>query len=72
VAEDIYACPVRLGYPICVGGLTKLVNNPRYSTALGLLLYGLENHGGERVAIMKQSKGGLFSGVKEWFSRSLG
>ena len=40
LAEEIFHMPVRLGLPQGVAGLTDVVRNPIYSTAVGLLLYG--------------------------------
>ncbi|MDR2460899.1 MAG: cell division protein FtsA [Deltaproteobacteria bacterium] len=72
VAEQVFDRPVRLGEPTGVGGLTKLIKSPRYSTAMGLILYGMENYlARDQGPILKNGKG-FFSGVKEWFSRSLG
>jgi cell division protein FtsA len=41
LAEFILEMPVRRGVPQGVGGLVGAVNSPVYSTAVGLLLYGL-------------------------------
>jgi cell division protein FtsA len=43
VAQEIFGRPVRLGFPRCEGGLASMVNDPRFSTAIGLILYGLRN-----------------------------
>ena len=40
LGEEIFLKPVRLGVPEYAGGLADVVRNPRYSTALGLLLEG--------------------------------
>ena len=40
LAEQIFSLPVRRGYPREVGGLTDMVKNPIYTTAVGLVLYG--------------------------------
>jgi len=40
VAERILDLPVRVGYPNSVGGLSEIVKNPMYATAVGLVLYG--------------------------------
>src|SRR5512135_3373876 len=42
LGEEIFHMPVRLGLPHYVGGLADVVKTPRYSTGVGLLLYGLE------------------------------
>ncbi len=39
LAEEIFHLPVRLGYPSEVAGLSAVVSNPIYSTAIGLLKY---------------------------------
>ena len=40
LAEEVMACPVRIGYPSRVGGLSEIVGSPAYATAAGLVLYG--------------------------------
>ena len=40
LAEQIFSLPVRKGSPRDVGGLTDIVTNPIYTTAVGLVLYG--------------------------------
>ena len=42
LGEEIFHMPVRVGVPTYVGGLADVVRNPRYSTAVGLLLEGRE------------------------------
>jgi cell division protein FtsA len=39
-AEVVFGVPVRLGLPLYISGLTDLVNNPMYTTGVGLALYG--------------------------------
>ncbi len=46
LAEQIFDLPVRIGYPINVGGKVNEIRTPRCTTAAGLLLYGCEK---ERV-----------------------
>ncbi len=43
MAEQIFGLPARRGYPVGVGGVAEVVNNPMYATAVGLLLYGARN-----------------------------
>ena len=45
LAEEIFHMPVRLGAPQNIQGLKDIVNNPIYSTGVGLLLYGKEQGG---------------------------
>ncbi|HHX82640.1 MAG TPA: cell division protein FtsA, partial [Pseudomonadaceae bacterium] len=42
LAEEIFHMPVRIGMPHDVSGLSDIVQNPTYSTAVGLLLYGMK------------------------------
>ena len=61
--------PVRLGAPQGIAGLTDVVRNPIYSTAVGLLLYGqrMEKDGGSARA---QAGGGQVDWMerfKNWF-----
>lgn len=44
LAEFIMEMPVRRGMPRGVGGLIDAVSSPIYSTAVGLLLYGMKSH----------------------------
>ncbi|MBF0274229.1 MAG: cell division protein FtsA [Nitrospinae bacterium] len=43
LAERVFSRPVRIGKPIGVTGLKDMVNSPKYSTAVGLLKYGLKS-----------------------------
>ncbi len=43
MAEQLFNMPARRGYPMGVGGLADVVNNPMYATAVGLILYGARN-----------------------------
>ncbi len=50
LAEKILQLPVRIGSPKRVGGLTDVVSNPSFSTAVGLVLMGFQSQpkGGRR------------------------
>ncbi len=39
-AEAVFELPVRVGFPLQVGGLADLVHHPIYATGIGLALYG--------------------------------
>lgn len=42
LAEEILGLPVRTGYPINITGLREKVNNPMFSTSIGLIKYGAQ------------------------------
>ncbi len=65
LAEEIFHMPVRIGFPQHVAGLTDVVQNPIYSTGVGLLLYGREHHGG--LDAIRDESTGLLSIIKNWF-----
>lgn len=68
LAEEIFHMPVRVGLPQHVTGLTDVVNNPIYSTAVGLVLYGKEHQVmGGGLGVDTGSVGGLLARMKGWF-----
>ncbi len=67
-AEEIFQMPVRIGEPMEIQGLKEYVNDPIYSTVIGLLHYGLQAK--EQVSTeSKQNEGvtGLVARVAAWF-----
>lgn len=40
LAEQIFDLPVRIGYPVKIGGRIEEVHTPRCTTAVGLVMYG--------------------------------
>ena len=65
LAEEIFHMPVRLGLPQHVAGLSDVVQNPIYSTGVGLLLYGREH---QMTEGMDENKGlGIWERMKSWF-----
>ncbi|MGR8934632.1 MAG: cell division protein FtsA [Gammaproteobacteria bacterium] len=68
LAEEIFHMPVRVGLPQHVTGLTDVVNNPIYSTAVGLVLYGKEHQVmGGGLGVDTGSVGGILARMKGWF-----
>jgi len=71
LGERMFELPVRIGYPRGIGGLTEVVNNPMYSTGVGLVLYGSKNnngrssHNGDRKMFGK-----LTNRIKRWFEEA--
>jgi cell division protein FtsA len=70
LGEEIFHMPVRIGVPVYSGGLADVVRNPRYATAMGLLLEGASQL--QQGQVMRQ--GGSFKAVlarmREWFQRN--
>lgn len=69
LAEEIFHMPVRLGAPQNIRGLSDIVNNPIYSTGVGLLIYAMKQQqaGGRAGSSTKESQGSLLSKIKKIF-----
>jgi cell division protein FtsA len=68
LAEEIFHMPVRLGAPQNIRGLSDIVNNPIYSTGVGLLIYAMKQQGSSRsVSSAKEPQGSIFSKIKKIF-----
>ena len=68
LGEEVFHMPVRLGIPNYAGGLAEVVKSPRYSTGVGLLLAGHEQH--KRNQIIKLSTSSfqqILERMKNWF-----
>ena len=70
LAEEIFHMPVRLGAPQNVSGLRDIVNNPIYSTGVGLLHYGLKQQGGQGTESFEPTDN-TWGRIKNWFQRNL-
>ena len=68
LAEEIFHMPVRIGAPSRVKGLTDIVRNPIYSTAVGLLEYGaVHSRQSNARSRSAQSNGpGMLARMKDW------
>lgn len=71
LAEQVFDLPVRRGYPHNIGGLTDVINDPKYATAVGLVLYGMKK---EAVRAEKEFRrrggtgfGQVMSRMRNWF-----
>ena len=72
LAEEIFHVPVRLGLPQQVKGLAEVVQNPIYSTGVGLLLYARENtRGVARGRALPVNVNGIFERMQSWFKGNL-
>jgi cell division protein FtsA len=70
LSERIFNLPTRTASPMGVGGLKDVVDNPMYATAVGLLLYGAEQHGQEHRIRIRDTNvfHTILSRMKKWFA----
>ncbi|GIT26333.1 MAG: hypothetical protein CM1200mP41_23770 [Gammaproteobacteria bacterium] len=62
LAEEVFLMPVRTAVPHYVGGLSEVVRNPIFSTAVGLVLFGQRHRLGlqqDRSVRVEVSNNGL-------------
>ena len=69
LGEQTLGMPVRIGRPVNVKGLAEQLDCPVYSTAVGLLLYGLQQQDDPQIQLHK--KKGIFARMKRWFQSNL-
>jgi cell division protein FtsA len=71
LAEQIFDLPARIGYPRKVGGMADMVKTPQFSTAIGLVFFGMKNENCHRF---KETDEGmlsrLISRMRDWFGSS--
>jgi cell division protein FtsA len=72
LAEEIFHMPVRLGAPQYIRGLTDIVNNPIYSTGVGLLLYAMKQQqlGTRTGSGGRDSQASFFAKVKRYLQNN--
>ena len=58
--------PVRVGQPLGIKGLSEYVEDAKFSTAVGLLLYGKE-HLIAKLANKNKSSDGMWERIQSWF-----
>ena len=68
LAEEIFHLPVRIGSPSKVNGLSDIVNNPIYSTGVGLLHFGAhEQQQLSETGLLKDQSKGFFNFIAKFF-----
>lgn len=67
LAEEIFHMPVRLGAPTNVRGLKDIVDNPIYSTGVGLLMYGLQQQGDSDSRSNRTPDQSWWAKAKNWY-----
>jgi len=70
LGEEIFHMPVRIGAPRYQGGLADVVRNPRYATAMGLLMEGASQIQQGRVSKQNGSVRAVFGRMRDWFQRN--
>src|SRR6188768_2280299 len=67
LGEEIFHMPVRIGQPQYHGALSEVVRNPRYATAMGLLLLGMQQQRQHQLAQAGiGTLQGLIERMKSW------
>ncbi len=64
LSEQIFDLPVRIGYPVGVRGAVELVNTPRCTTGVGLVLQARKNHFNQQ-----QGESSMVGKVKGWMKK---
>ncbi len=66
IAEDVFGLPTRVGVPQTMSGLTEMLAQPQYATAIGLVLFGangeMEDNSGSRRG------GSMLNKIRNWFA----
>ena len=70
LGEEIFHMPVRVGMPRYTGGLQEVVRNPRFATAVGLLLEGASQVRQGQLQRQNGSVGAVLARMREWFQRN--
>lgn len=67
LAESIFQMPARLGLPENVDGLVDVRTDPVFATGIGLLLYGLQQTGGQFYFDVGRGESSIWSRMRGWF-----
>jgi cell division protein FtsA len=68
LAEEVFHMPVRLGLPQHVLGMDEVVNNPIYSTGVGLLMYARQHRFSRRPELAETvGLRGAWTRMRSWF-----
>lgn len=70
LGEEIFHMPVRVGVPRYAGGLADVVRSPRYATAVGLLLEGVQQVRQGQLSRQDGSMRAALARMREWFQRN--
>ena len=69
LAESVFRMPVRLGVPQHVVGMSEVMDDPSYATAVGLLLYGYQQQfiHNSYDAMIGDGMKGMWGRMRSWF-----
>jgi cell division protein FtsA len=70
LGEEIFHMPVRVGMPRYSGGLADVVRSPRFATAVGLLLEGVQQARAGELSRQDGSVRAVLGRMREWFQRN--
>ena len=70
LGEEIFHMPVRVGMPRYAGGLADVVRSPRYATAVGLLMEGVQQVRQGQLSRQDGSVRAVLARMREWFQRN--
>jgi cell division protein FtsA len=70
LGEEVFHMPVRLGVPRYSGTLDEVVRNPRYATAVGLLMEGKAQMDRGLVSRQGGSFTQTFTRMRDWFQKN--
>jgi len=70
IAEKVFGIPARIGYPKDVKGISHIIKQPMYATALGLVLYGSRERRKKRKFRIRDSNifFKIVNTMKKWFN----
>lgn len=70
LAEEVIGLPVHCKPSATIAGLTKALDKPELSTAIGLAMYGLASHRAPAPSIVRNSVADLAKNLKGLFARA--
>lgn len=69
LASDMMGIPVKTAFPSNISGMTDMVNDPRYATGIGIILYVASTKVGQKEVIYEdRSLLGYFNKIKTWLN----
>jgi cell division protein FtsA len=80
LAKEILGLPAQNGFPEPLGGLVDKVDDPSFSTAVGLVLWGWDSRELDKKSVFGQGKmmsnisggmGGTVSNLRKWVGKFL-